>query len=125
MGPLLLLSLLLASSGQSDSTREKQTCFEGVFTYLQHGVFRSVDGKFYELRTEDKDKEAQEIFGKEMREADKSRRLCLVMRFRGDFSGARNFVGREIVNVRQIDHIKNTECEELGLGISGAQVSRD
>jgi hypothetical protein len=47
------------------------------------------------------------------------------MRFRGELSGARNFVGREIVTVRHIHHIKNTECEELGLGISGAQVSGD
>lgn len=112
MGPLLLLTLLLASSSQSESTREKQTCFEGVFTYIDHGVFRSVDGKFYNLRIEGK--QAQEIFSKEMREADKSKRLCLFMRFRGDISDARNFVGREIVVVRHIHHIKNTDCEELG-----------
>lgn len=83
--------------------------FSGVLQMVRgHLSFRTVNGELYSVRIEDD--EARSLIARQVRESDKSEPLCLALDFAGQLPGEEDYVGREIVAIKTLDHIERVAC---------------
>ena len=84
--------------------------FSGVLqiAFPGHSVFETMSGEFYSLRIDND--EASSLLARQIREGNNREELCLELGFEGELLEEEDFVGRSIVSMKTLNHVRTVSC---------------